>query len=279
MKGIAGNQKLARVCGVCQVQLAKYKITRSPYNNSALPLALILLFLSFAAPVAAQQSDVYSLEWRYEAPIIGVGGATNIGGFLLNFYKDPLTEQQINQLDEQDVWQLERPATDNYSEKYALASDITVAASMAAPFSLSADPAIRQNWKTLTLLYAESLLLTNGLTTLTKHLVKRKRPYTYNPEAPLHIKLEKDATASFFSGHTSLSATGTFFAAKVYSDYHPDSPAKPYVWIAAATLPAVTGFLRYEAGEHFPTDIVVGYVVGASVGILIPEIHKVVSKE
>jgi membrane-associated phospholipid phosphatase len=150
---------------------------------------------------------------------------------------------------------------------------------MAAPFSLAADPFIRKDWKKLTLLYAESLFITNGLTTLTKQLVQRKRPYTYNDSAPSHIKMEKDATASFFSGHTSLSATSAFYTAKVYADYHPDSPAKPYVWIAAAVLPAATGYFRYEAGEHFPTDVVVGYFVGASVGILIPEIHKVKDNE
>ncbi len=248
--------------------------------NSRIPLvALLLVLISLHSPVSAQESDVYSLSWKREIPVIGTAGVTHATGFLLNFFKDPLTEQQISNLDEQDIWQLDRSAASNYSEDFALASDFGTATSMAVPLALAGDPTIRQDWKQLTLLYAESLLVTNGLTTLTKHLVQRKRPYTYNPDAPLAIKLEKDATSSFFSGHTSLAATGTFFAAKVYSDYHPDSPAKPYVWIAAAVLPAATGYFRYEAGEHFPTDVVAGYVVGGSVGILIPEIHKALDKD
>ena len=39
-------------------------------------------------------------------------------------------------------------------------------------------------------------------------------------------------------------------------------------------LPAVTGYLRFKAGKHFPTDIIVGYGVGATIGYLVPELHK-----
>ena len=46
------------------------------------------------------------------------------------------------------------------------------------------------------------------------------------------------------------------------------------MWTAAAALPATTGYLRIEAGYHFRTDIIVGYIIGATTGWAIPHLHK-----
>jgi membrane-associated phospholipid phosphatase len=70
-------------------------------------------------------------------------------------------------------------------------------------------------------------------------------------------------------------AAATFFAAKVFTDFNPDSKLKPYVWTAAAIVPAVVGYQRLRAGKHFLTDNLLGYGVGMACGILIPELHKV----
>jgi len=47
------------------------------------------------------------------------------------------------------------------------------------------------------------------------------------------------------------------------------------IWSAAVLIPAVTGFSRVNTHNHFPTDVIVGYIVGAAIGYLIPVIHKV----
>jgi membrane-associated phospholipid phosphatase len=36
----------------------------------------------------------------------------------------------------------------------------------------------------------------------------------------------------------------------------------------------VTGLSRINTHNHFPTDAIVGYIVGAAIGYLIPELHK-----
>jgi len=38
--------------------------------------------------------------------------------------------------------------------------------------------------------------------------------------------------------------------------------------------PAYVGYLRYRGLKHFPTDILMGYIIGAGSGILIPHLHK-----
>jgi membrane-associated phospholipid phosphatase len=81
---------------------------------------------------------------------------------------------------------------------------------------------------------------------------------------------------SFFSGHTSQTAAASFFFAKVITDYHPTlKPGlKAGLWIFAASIPAINGYLRVQAGKHFPTDVITGYIVGAATGWLIPQLHR-----
>jgi membrane-associated phospholipid phosphatase len=86
--------------------------------------------------------------------------------------------------------------------------------------------------------------------------------------------MDSDSQRSFFAGHTAATATASFFAAKVFSDFNPDSKARPYVWAAAAAVPAAVGYMRLRAGRHFLTDNLLGYGIGAGVGILIPQLHK-----
>ena len=48
------------------------------------------------------------------------------------------------------------------------------------------------------------------------------------------------------------------------------------MWVAAA-VPAVVAYFRIRAGKHFLTDNLVGYAVGATVGVLVPRLHRVTS--
>jgi membrane-associated phospholipid phosphatase len=90
----------------------------------------------------------------------------------------------------------------------------------------------------------------------------------------LEERLHKYAENSFFAGHTAATASVAFFTAKVFHDLHPGSPWRPVVWGAAAAVPATVGYLRLRAGKHFLSDNIVGYAVGATIGILVPELHK-----
>jgi membrane-associated phospholipid phosphatase len=86
---------------------------------------------------------------------------------------------------------------------------------------------------------------------------------------------DNDAQRAFYAGHTAATAAATFYTAKVFSDFNPDSKARIWVWGLAAAIPASVGYLRYKAGMHFLSDNLLGYALGAGAGILIPEWHKV----
>ena len=90
----------------------------------------------------------------------------------------------------------------------------------------------------------------------------------------LDERVNDQARLSFLSGHTSITAAMTFISARVLTDIHPDSKWNKFIWVSAITIPAFNGYLRSRAGKHFPTDVMAGYALGASIGLLIPRIHR-----
>jgi membrane-associated phospholipid phosphatase len=88
------------------------------------------------------------------------------------------------------------------------------------------------------------------------------------------MRLIPDSKHSFFSGHTSYTFSFAVFLSTTFANYNPDSSLKPYVWSASLLLAATTGYLRYAAGMHYPTDIITGALVGSAIGFLIPLIHE-----
>jgi membrane-associated phospholipid phosphatase len=139
------------------------------------------------------------------------------------------------------------------------------------------DKRIRQDWGDVILLYLETQAIVGNLHTwgCVVH-VDRIRPLAYNPDVPWDEKTGKRTKNAFYSGHTSMSASASFFAAKVYCDYHPELGNRKYmVYSLALVPPALTGFFRYKGLKHFPTDVLTGILVGAGTGILVPHLHKI----
>ncbi len=88
------------------------------------------------------------------------------------------------------------------------------------------------------------------------------------------LKIDPEARLSFFSGHASNTAAMSFFTAQTLVQNRPDMQNKGLVWATAATLPALTALWRVKAGKHFPTDVIVGYGIGALIGVLVPNLHR-----
>lgn len=225
----------------------------------------------------AQHTFPYRLtplrETAIGAPAIGLSG----WGYALNRHDQPLTVDQINAFATPRFrFGVDRVALRYWSPRAAKRSDWMLYTALATPAAvawLGKGHGSRKNKGVVTVMAFETLSLTYGLTSLTKSFRQRNRPFVYHQQAPLSLKLDPDARHSFFSGHTSMSAAACFFTAQVFSDLYPQSRYKPWVWGGAAVLPALTAFQRVRAGKHFPTDVAVGYALGAVAGILIPRIH------
>lgn len=217
----------------------------------------------------------YRLSLKRELLIGGAGVVTTTIGTVLFYNVPDLTKGEVV-LD--GINKFDRIAARYSSDKAANLSDKFLYAGAIMPLALLIDPKIRSNAFKVGVMFTEATLLTTGLTTLIKSTAQRARPYVYDENLPLETILTNNDRAAFLSGHTSAAATASFFFAKVYADYNPNSKAKPFVWAGAAALPAVTGFLRVRAGRHYPTDVIAGYLLGASIGIFVPELHKKAKK-
>lgn len=238
----------------------------------------VILFWVASLSVSAAQTtgftSPYKLSWALDVPAGSVGLGLNFAYFLIDRKTKPLTEQQMALFDRNTIPKIDRPAAYNWSKGAALGSDILLISSLTYPSLLLIDKDIRKDFGKVGAIWAETMFLSTGITNLTKALVKRNRPYTYNPDVPLHKREERDSRYSFFSGHSSVTASMCFMSAKVFTDYHPNHKALPYIWTGAAIIPAATAFLRWRAGKHFFSDILVGYLVGATVGFIVPHLHK-----
>ena len=237
----------------------------------SIPLTLVLLLGCWAAAIA---QNPYKTTWKRELAWMG-GSSIGVGSAaLLHIHNQPFTAEQVAALNLSQVPRFERFVTRQYSLSARHSSDVLLFTSVASPMLLLLDKNIRQDAPTAALLVGESMWLNLALTSLCKEIVRRPRPFCYNPDAPLSEKLKRDARASFFSGHTSMSAAATFSAAQIWSDYHPDSKWKPAVWAAAVALPATVGLLRVKGGKHYLTDVATGFIVGSACGLLIPRLHR-----
>ncbi len=243
---------------------------------SAFLLLFYLLIFSIYPPTVHAQS-VYDLSWKKDVPMLAGGMAGTTASLLLRAHHDPLTDIEIAQLNPNDINIFDRPAIQYYGEGAREASDVLLTLSYALPLTALLFQDTRSDVGTIGVLLAETLLLNEAFTGITKTLVERPRPYTYNPEVPETNKTENDSNLSFFSGHTSYTAALSFFSAKVITDHTDNRTVKIIAWTSAVLLPAATGYMRYRAGMHFPTDIITGYVIGASLGYLVPQLHKVKS--
>ncbi|WP_044514259.1 phosphatase PAP2 family protein [Hymenobacter sp. DG25B] len=234
------------------------------------------LQLAVSPSVIAQQApSPYHTRFAVDAPITaGLGAVSGLGLYLISQKHGP-SDEELAGLDRNALPRMDRFAAGKYSEDAILVSNILCYGSLAmAPGLLALNSDMRGRYGQVAGLYLESMSATAALFTMSAGTVYRNRPFLYGTEGPANKRKSRIATNSFFAGHTAHAATATFFAAKVFHDFHPDSPVEPFVWGAAAIIPAAVGYARIEAGKHFLTDNLVGYAVGATMGIVVPQLHK-----
>lgn len=221
-----------------------------------------------------ESNSPYETEfWKDGAWITGGVGLNALGVYSIQVKPD-LSEEDLAALDRNDIWKINRGAAGNYSEEADRISYIPFYGSFATPLLFLLGEDERKNFGQISVLFIETMATTGALFTITAGNLEKSRPLVYNENLPMDKRMEADAQRSFFAGHTAATAAASFFTAKVYNDFNPDSPAVPYVWAGAVAVPAYVGYLRTKAGKHFLTDNIIGFGIGALCGILVPEVHK-----
>jgi hypothetical protein len=112
-------------------------------------------------------------------------------------------------------------------------------------------------------LAAEGLLTTGVYVTVFKRLTGRTRPSGGADGSFLNYHAEKgQVIGSFPSGH----AAGAFTVATVFAETYKDHPWVGWVFYGAAGM---VGWARVAQGRHFVADVVVGGLLGHSVGRMV----------
>jgi membrane-associated phospholipid phosphatase len=243
-------------------------------------IVLFILVLMANSLLAQDRPFPYELKKR-DFLLLPLGLGMTVLGESLCDNQDPITLEEIRLLDRYDVNGFDRSATHNWSPQWGKRSDryrdILVYSSL---LLLSVPPLLHAKLSETAIvatMFLESCLFLSGFTFMTKATVGRRRPYLYNTSLSVeerHSIGGDDAYFSFFSGHTAAAFTAATFLSKVITDIHGDSILTKLLWGSSLTLAAMTGYARFKAGKHYPSDVIAGAVVGFAIGYLIPTLHK-----
>jgi len=253
-----------------------YFRSRQMNNWTMNPDLALLCGLIFHIQLLFGQSP-YVLSTGNDVPMLGSGAILFGIDIALDKKFPTVTSEDVEGLSLLKIPSIDRQVVYNWSPSAHRTSDVFLKSSPLVPIFLPwlAGRASRHKMGVTYLIVFEGMLASYTLTELTKLLAKRKRPYVYGRSSFDGDLFTRDAQKSFFSGHSSQTAVHYYLGAKMFNDFYPDSNWKPAVWATAAIIPAITAWKRVQAGKHFVTDVLVGYVVGALVGVLIPEVHRV----
>jgi len=254
-----------------------------------LKLALLLSpVIFFSTPLHSQYKNSdsarhpFKVNYWVSGSIAVVGGVTNYLGIPPIINKQEISVAELNGLDRNAISSFDRSALNQDPSKrdmYTKDAAIVLTATVTLPAVLAFDKYIGKDWSKMLVMYLETISIVSNVYTYSiigpSHQ-DRFRPVTYYTEVPLSERVDGNNRNSFYSGHVASTAAATFFMAKVYSDYHPELGGKKYLLYAAATIPPLMiAYFRVKGLRHFPSDDLVGFGVGAFVGILVPEIHRI----
>jgi membrane-associated phospholipid phosphatase len=113
-------------------------------------------------------------------------------------------------------------------------------------------------------LYIGATLVTSGLVTITmKYAVNKDRPFVTYPDIQ---QLSSAGTPSFPSGHTSEAFATATSLSMAFPKWYVIAPS--FLWASAA------GYSRMHLGVHYPSDVIVGALIGSGSAWLCHELNK-----
>jgi membrane-associated phospholipid phosphatase len=219
-----------------------------------------------AADTAEARGSIYRISWAVDIPVVAAGAIGTSVPFLMSSElvdtRCPCDRSHINALD--------RLAVGLHSAVADTIGNVGVAVAVAAPVALEllTVHAGRTLVEDLTV-FAEVMAVNGGLVTLSKFIVQRPTPRTYEGDAKLVSS--PGGYLSFYSGHTSFT-----FASLSYGAVTLGARNQQFVWpwIVTGVVGGGVATVMVLGGAHFPTDVAMGALAGSAIGIAIPLLHR-----
>ncbi len=230
-----------------------------------------LLSVLAAAPARraqAAEADPPSVSLAIDGAILA--GAAAVVGLATLVRPEPAARR------EHELVPYDEPAKRSFSASAAHASDALVALTVLTPLAVQAGQGFHGRTAARALVYGETLALNLAVNTVTKVVVGRPRPYVYNEDpqvAAYAARARGDAFRSFYSGHAATAFAAAASGGYLFAQSTADTGARTAVWASGLFLAGATANLRVRGGKHFPSDVAVGALVGAGIGVAVPLLH------
>lgn len=128
--------------------------------------------------------------------------------------------------------------------------------------------------------YAEAMLIAEGMSSVIKRWADRPRPFTYLPEGErpnnsAYNVTSDEAFESMPSGHAAMSFCSASFTIADHLLARPQASGleRAAVAFVGGYLAGMTVGMRLEGGQHFPSDTMVGALIGTTCGVATPMVH------
>ena len=233
-------------------------------------LALVVIAPFAAVAPAHAGTPTFELELAVDGPLLAVSSVVALTWLL----GDELASVDcgLERCDSADVFVLDREFAGTYSEGWKVVSDAGIGALYAGAIAtlLIDDPESSLNDAVV---IVESVLASNAISALLNFATRRTRPLAYGTQAPPAERSRGRTALSFPSGHSAGAFAATMSLFVTMFRRHPESIAPWIVLGAGLTAATLIGVSRIAAGDHFPTDVLAGAAIGASIGTLIPSLH------
>ena len=236
--------------------------------------AFFLLIFSLPCHSEQQEGFPFALSPLKDGILLGAGVALSGSDLILDNVLEVNRQEYDGKIySKDDVNSFDRIFMHQYSKSRDTAADVVLVAAMATPAVLAATE--KREWLTCGVMYAETLLIANGIKELTKLAVNRTRPYMYYDAEtfPKDDVDEGDWANSFPSGHSTMAFAGATFASYTFWNYFPESKWRIPVVAGSYGLACTVAALRLSSGNHFMTDVLAGACIGSAVGFFVPFLH------
>jgi membrane-associated phospholipid phosphatase len=231
--------------------------------RSAILAAALLL-----ASTAGAQEPAYKLHLEVDLPALAIA-AMSVTPWFIDLgpaYCAPLCDPKtVNAFD--------RPFAGRHEPGWTTAGTIVAGIMIAAAPSMLFSLESPRNGANDLVVVGQSVLFSNALGVIFNVGVRRPRPFLYGGQASLEDRLDTNASFSFYSGHTAASFAATIGTWRTLDRLHVD---RKWKWLALSVGLAGSSFVaisRVAAGDHFPSDVIVGAGMGTSFGFLMPALH------
>ncbi len=255
-----------------QGQNLKNRLILTLLQMRLLALSICIFFSGITIP--GKSESPFTLKPSIDYIILGSGTGTYLATYFVFDKNKSLSKEYINSLSYNNINNFDQRAVHNWSVNAAYASKAAMALTISGMAPLVASSEIRNDALTIGIMSAETLIWALSIPQLSKITISRNRPYVYNESVDIKHKLESRATESFFSRTTTLAFASSVFSATLFDNYYPDSPYSKWIWAGTLSMASTAGYLKFYSGEHFPTDIITGAIMGSFIGWFIPHIHK-----